>query len=326
MSDPVETVPPERRLKLPLRGVIPPIATPLRESGDLDAAALKRLVERVVTGGVHGLFLLGTTGEFCSLSAETLRAVIDEGCAAAAERVPVIVNVSGTALEESVKLARHAARAGAAAVAICPPFYYPITQDDLARYTNKFSQRVDLPVFLYNIPQNATFEFEVETVYRLAETPNVIGLKNSNGNLDYLAAVYRVKAHHPTFSLLVGNEEIMMSAIDRGADGGVCGGANLFPRLYVRLYQALVEGRRSEAHQLQESIVKVAEAIYTVGPAGASYLRGLKGALAELGVCGASLAEPLEAFDQDEQRELRARLTALNVNEFCKEDACGGLF
>jgi 4-hydroxy-tetrahydrodipicolinate synthase len=316
MNDPAETVRVQGRLERgrlerPLRGIIPPVVTPLTEAGDLDKAALSQLVERVVAGGVHGLFLLGTTGEFCSLGSETLRSVIDEGCAATAGRVPVIVNVSDTSLEESVKLARYAARAGAAAVAICPPFYYPVTQDDLARYAEKFSQRVELPVFLYNIPQNASLEFAMETVHRLSETPNVIGLKNSNGNLDYVAAANRVKAHRPSFSLLVGNEEIMMSAIDTGADGSVCGGANLFPRLYVKLYQALIDGRRSEAGRLQESIVRITETIYTVGPASTSYLRGLKGALAELGVCSASLAEPLQAFDRGEQEELRARLLRL---------------
>ena len=82
-----------------------------------------------------------------------------------------------------------------------------------------------LPLRFALIPQNAHIEFAAETVYRLADLPNIVGMKNSNGDLDYLAAVSRVKAHHPLFSLLIGNEEIMMSAMDAGADGSVCGGA-----------------------------------------------------------------------------------------------------
>jgi 4-hydroxy-tetrahydrodipicolinate synthase len=302
---------PASTLPKPLRGIIPPLATPLTDQGAVDRPGLKSLVNYVLAGGVHGLFLLGSTGEFCSLSVEMRKAVIDEGCASVAGRVPVIVNVSNTSFEESVQLAQCAAQAGAVAVAICPPYYYSVTQRDLARYVSKFAARAELPVFLYNIPQNAHLEFAAETVYRLADLPNIVGMKNSNGDLGYLAAVNRVKAHRPLFSLLVGTEEIMMSSLDIGADGSVCGGANLFPRLYVKLYEAVTEGRRSQAEALQALVVKISEAIYTVGPAPTAYLRGLKSALAQLGVCGNALAEPLDGFHQEEQEEFCSRLRHL---------------
>ncbi len=301
----------ETKFPTPLRGIIPPLVTPLTDHGDLDKSGLKSVINRVLGGGVQGLFLLGSTGEFCSLNSETCKAVIDEGCASVAGRVPVIINVSNTSLDESVRLAQYAARAGAVAVAICPPYYYSVTQDDLVRYVSKFTARAELPVFLYNIPQHAHVEFTVETVYRLADLPNIVGMKNSNGDLDYLAAINRVKSRHPLFSLLVGTEEIMMASLDAGADGSVCGGANLFPRLYVRLYEAVTEGRRPQAEALQALIVRVAAAIYTVGPAPTAYLRGVKSALAQLGVCGSALAEPLGDFDQEEQEELCSRLKRL---------------
>ena len=214
------------KLPLPLRGIVPPLVTPLTETGKFDARSFSTLIERVIEGGVHGLFLLGTTGEFCSLSTETRKQVVSEGCRAAAKRVPVVVNVSDTSFEESLKLARHAAGAGATAVAICPPYYFSVTQEDLLRYTQKFAEASDLPVFLYNIPQNAHVEFEADTVRRLADVPNVAGLKNSNGSVEYTSQVSQVKARRPEFSLLVGTEEIMMTAMEAGADGSVCGGAN----------------------------------------------------------------------------------------------------
>jgi 4-hydroxy-tetrahydrodipicolinate synthase len=123
--------------------------------------------------------------------------------------------------------------------------------------------------------------------------------------------VVRVKADHPAFSLLVGTEETMMSAMEVGADGGVCGGANMFPSLYVELYNHVVEGRREEAQHVQNLIMRVAQAVYTIGPASTGYLRGLKGAVAYLGVCGGSLAEPLQSLNEEEQRELRSRLIEL---------------
>jgi 4-hydroxy-tetrahydrodipicolinate synthase len=294
-----------------LCGIIPPLITPLTDTGNLDLPALARLIDRVIAAGAHGLFLLGSTGEFCSLSRQTRETVVREGCETASGQVPVIVNVSDTSLDESLQLARKAATSGAAAVAICPPYYYAITQADLQRYAINFADRASLPVFLYNIPQNAGVEFEVETVRRLADHPNIIGLKNSNGRLDYAADVVRVKADHPSFSLLVGTEETMMSAMEVGADGGVCGGANMFPSLYVELYNHVVEGRREEAQHVQNLIVRVAQAVYTIGPASTGYLRGLKGAVAYLGVCGDSLAEPLQSLNEEEQRELRSRLIEL---------------
>jgi 4-hydroxy-tetrahydrodipicolinate synthase len=294
-----------------LCGIIPPLVTPLTETGNLDSPAFAGLIERVIAAGAHGLFLLGSTGEFCSLSSRMRETVVRAGCETASGRVPVVVNVSDTSLDESLHLARKAASSGAVAVAICPPYYYAITQADLQRYAMKFADRAGLPVFLYNIPQNAGVEFEVETVRRLADHPNIVGLKNSNGRLDYAAGVSRVKTAHPSFSLLVGTEETMMSAMELGADGGVCGGANMFPSLYVELYKCMVEGRREEAEHVQKLIVRVAEAVYTVGSASTGYLRGLKGALAYLGVCSDSLAEPLESLNEEEQRELRSRLVEL---------------
>ena len=260
---------------------------------------------------MDALFLLGTTAEFCSISHETRRQVITEGCDAAGGRIPVVVNVSDTSLEESLRLATVAAKEGAAGVAICPPYYYAISQDDLLRYTRRFVGSVDLPVFLYNIPQNAHMEFAVETVRRLAELPDVVGLKNSSGSIHYVAEVGRVKAQRPEFSVLVGTEEIMVSAMEAGADGSVCGGANLFPSLYVKLFASIQNKQQPEMKRLQDLVVRVAGQIYTVGSAPGSYLRGLKAAMAALGVCGETLAEPLYVFNEEERGELRSRLNRL---------------
>lgn len=299
------------RLQLPLRGIVPPLVTPLTETGKFDGACYSALIDRVIRGAVHGLFLLGSTGEFCSLRAEVRRDVVTEGCRAAGGRVPVVVNVSDTSLEESLKLAAHSAKTGAAAVAICPPYYFAVTQNDLARYAKKFSDASELPVFLYNIPQNAHTEFEVDTVKRLAEVPNLVGIKNSNGSVDYIARLNQIKAQRPEFSLLVGTEELMLESIEAGADGSVCGGANMFPSLYVNLFAATEAGHQPRARDLQDLIVRVSQAVYTVGAPGTSYLRGLKCALAQLGVCGETLAEPLSAFDAEEKRELASRLNRL---------------
>ena len=298
-------------LPAPLRGIVPPIVTPLTADGQFDGPSFVRLVERITEAGVHGLFLLGTTGEFASLTTDTRKQIVLEGCRAAAPRIPVIVNASDTSLEMSLQLTSAAAEAGAAAVAICPPYYFSLTQEDLFRYARRFAQASDLPVFLYNIPQNAHLEFEVSTVRRLAELPNIVGLKNSNANLEYVSGIASIKAQRPAFSLLVGNEELMLPAMSAGADGSVCGGANMFPSLFVGLFDAIQSGSQAQAQSLQDLVVRIANQLYTVGSPKTSYLRGMKAALAALGVCGDMLAEPLHVFDPDEREELDSRLGRL---------------
>jgi dihydrodipicolinate synthase/N-acetylneuraminate lyase len=300
-----------------LRGIIAPLVTPLRNWQTMDLPSLERLVEHVLAGKVHGLFVLGSTGEALSLSIDLRCALVQALSEAVAARVPIIVNVSDTAFAHSLRLAHEAAKCGAIAVAISPPCYFQLDQRQLSAYVAHFAERSPLPVFLYNIPQFAHTAFAEKTVCELAELPNVIGLKNSNGNLDYLRAVQAGLRQRADFSVVVGNEETLLPALIVGADGGVCGGANMFPKLFVELFEAATNGRVSETEQLQQTVVRVAKAVYAVGAPETSYLRGLKRALSLLGFIQDVLAEPLQNFDRAEQAELDSRFARVleSMNE-----------
>ena len=299
-----------KHLPKPLTGIVPPLITPLADSDTLDRPGFERLISHLITGGVHGLFILGSTGESPSLDARLRRSIIDQGCAIAAGRAPVLVGVSDTSLGESIALAKHAAEAGASAVVLCPPYYFPLDQRDLLRYFQRFADAVRLPVFIYNIPKFARTTISVEVVEGLLAIPNVAGLKDSSGDLDYLRRVRDVTAHRPDFSLFVGIEEIMVDAVQAGANGAVCGGANLFPELHVRLFEAARDHRHAEAQALQDLVLRISNAVYSVGSETSSYLRGLKTALSYLNICGDGLAEPLLAFSSDEKAQLRSRMDA----------------
>lgn len=294
-----------------LQGIITPLVTPLSNSGELDNRGVERLVEHVVSGGVHGLFVLGSTGEGPSLSIDVRRELIRRVTRTAGDRVPVLVNVSDTALTHCLQLSQDAALTGASAVVISPPCYFPLDQQQLFEYTKKFCDDSPLPVFLYNVPQYAHNRFEPETVRELSYLPNVIGIKNSDGSLQYLETVRNGVAHRSDFTLLVGNEEILLSALRAGADGGVCGGANMFPRLFVQLCDVTKNGSHVEAETIQDLIVRVSKAVYTVGPPETSYLRGLKHALSFLTLIDGRLAEPLQQFDAAQCAELDERLKIL---------------
>lgn len=294
-----------------LQGIITPLVTPLKNSGELDSGGLERIVEHVVSGGVHGLFVLGSTGEGPSLSVDVRRDVIRAVTRTTGNRVPVLVNVSDTALAHCMQLSEEAAQVDASGLAISPPCYYPLDQRQLFEYTRKFCESSPLPVFLYNVPQYAHNRFEPETVRDLAYLPNVIGIKNSDGSLQYLETVRNGVSHRSDFTLLVGNEEILLPALRAGADGGVCGGANMFPRLFVQLFDAAKNGSHVEAEVTQDLIVRVSKAVYTVGSRETSYLRGLKQALSSLTLIDGHLAEPLQQFDAAQRTEIEERLNSL---------------
>jgi 4-hydroxy-tetrahydrodipicolinate synthase len=292
----------------PLRGIIPPIVTPLLDAETLDVPGLHSLIERLIAGRVHGIFALGSTGEAPSLSLDVRREIIKQSCSAVAGRVPVLINVSENSFVHCLLLTEYSAKAGASAVVWSPPCYFPVPQEDVERNAAALSERAPLPVFLYNVPQYAHNEISPATAGRLSHLANIIGLKNSNGSLDYLAEVKKAVAHRPEFSILVGNEETLYPALCAGADGGVCGGANMFPDLYVRLFEAWSQGLRAEAEALHKLVVHLASAVYSIGAAQTSYLRGLKCALSLLHGMHDVLAEPLKCFSAEERDELKARL------------------
>jgi dihydrodipicolinate synthase/N-acetylneuraminate lyase len=288
----------------PLRGLITPLATPLalsdRAEPSLDVPALERLLDHVINGGVTGIFLLGSTGEFSSLGREMRQEIIRRACAYVNRGVPVLAAITDTSIAETLRLADTAAEAGADAVVLAAPYYFEHSQDDLLRYVEQITKRLSLPLFLYNIPHLTKTSFEPETVRRAADLPGVIGLKDSTGDLKYLDKTIELLRDRPKFSILIGPEEMLLEAMKRGANGGVCGGSNLNPKLFVDLYNAIVRGDMKDAERLQETVQRMATALYHTGFPGSSYLRGIKAALALAGLCRPEPAPPYAPFSDAE--------------------------
>ncbi|HVO99741.1 MAG TPA: dihydrodipicolinate synthase family protein [Bryobacteraceae bacterium] len=298
-------------MQLPLRGIVTPLVTPLATSNhaepSLDSLALERLVEHVIGGGVSGIFLLGTTGEFSSLGRELRQEIVRRTCTQVNRRIPVLVNIADTAISETFRLAETAEEAGADALVLTPPFYFQNSQEDLFRYIEKVAARVSRPLFLYNIPHLTKNSFEPETVRRASELPGVVGLKDSTHDPNYLERVLELLRDRPGFSILIGPEEMLLDSMKRGAIGGVCGGSNLFPKLFVDLYNAIVAGNTAHAAELQEKVNRMGNLLYRVGFPGSAYLRGIKAALSLAGLCHAEPAPPFMPFFDDEFVQLEQR-------------------
>ncbi len=303
------------------RGIIVPMVTPLVEADRLDVAGLERLVDRLLTGGVHGLFLLGTCGEGPSLAGEVRRELVERVCRQARGRAAVLVAVTSAAAGESLALARHAADVGADAVVLAPPFYFPITQQELAGAVERLAAASPLPVMLYNTPGIAKVAFELDTLRRLAEHPRIVGLKDSSGDMEYFAQVRQLSRSRDDWRLLVGPEHLLPETIELGGDGGVNGGANVWPELFVQLFDAASAGFDDELAALRSNAALFGH-IYTVGRFdAASVVKGLKAALAHLGVCSGALNPPLEPLSASEVAEVGRILDSLGLNRAARHAA-----
>ena len=300
-------------MRQPLTGIIPPMITPLRSRDELDAAGLERLVEHIVAGGVSGLFLLGTTGEGPGLSYRLRRELIERVCKQVKRRVQVLVGITDTSFVESVCVARSAAESGADAVVAAPPYYLPEAQPELQEYLDHLVSELSLPLYLYNMPALTKVQFELETVRRAVDEPRIIGLKDSSGDLNYFKGAAEVVRKRPDWSLLIGPEEKLLESLQLGGNGGVNGGANLFPKLYVKLVEAYHAGNLSRAKELQEAVKQVGASLYRIGKYSSSLIKGVKCAACCLGLCDDFMAEPFHRFRTAEAELVRARLKEIEA-------------
>jgi 4-hydroxy-tetrahydrodipicolinate synthase len=297
--------------KQELRGIIPPMVTPLLENGELDVEGVGNLVEHLIKGGVSGIFILGTTGETQHLSFKTRKELIKKTCEFTAGRAPVLVGITDTSLCESLDLAALSADCKAFAAVAAPPYYYALGQPELIEYYEALADRSALPLYLYNMPSHTKVMIEPETVLTLSGHGRILGLKDSSANSVYFHKLLYLIRSRPDFGLFVGPEEMMASVVLMGAHGGITGGANLYPNLFVNLYHAALNRNMEQVAALQEKIMAVGNELYSIGRFGSSYIKGLKTALALKGICGSSLAIPFNRFREPEQGRVKQALAHL---------------
>src|ERR1700733_6229622 len=221
------------------------MVTPVDQDLNLDEEGLERLVEHLIAGGVHGIFILGTTGEAPNLPYDVRFAVIEQTCKLAGTRVPVIVGITDTSHKDAIRMAAKSYECGALAVVAAPPYYFQVSQADLLDYFKRLALESPLPLFLYNAPLNTHHWIEVETAIQLAAETNVAGVKDRSD-----------------FTLLVGPDELLAEAVLMGGHGGMAGGSNVWPRLFVALYEAALAGDLNRVVALQQRAGQFDTTIY----------------------------------------------------------------
>lgn len=293
-------------------GIIPPLVTPLRARDELDTEGLERLIEHVLAGGVNGIFILGTTGEGPSLGYRLRRELIQATCRLVNGRVPVLVGITDSAFVESLNMARCAAESGASALVLAPPYYFPEGQPELVDYLHRLVPELPLPLFLYNMPMMTKVCYAVETVREAMDIPGITGIKDSSGDLEYFARICRLAGERrPEWSVLIGPELLLPQAIRLGGHGGVCGGANLFPRLFVGIYDAAMAGDQDRLSELVAR-AEILSRAYRIGKHASSAIKGIKCALSLHGICSDFMAEPFHRFHEPEREQVRACLECID--------------
>ncbi len=295
-----------------LKGIVPPVITPLTRDGRIDCRGLKKLLEHILAGGVRGLFILGTTGEGPVLGYELQKKMIGETCAIVGGRIPILAGISAAAMNDSVKLAEIARENGAFGAVAAPPYYFSLGEPELIDYYESLVRKIPLPLFLYNMPAMTKVCLKPSTVIRLAGVPGIIGYKDSSGSMPDLHEVLLALRGRDDFSIFVGPEELLGEAVLFGADGGVSGGANLNPRLFVSMYEAAARGDIPEMRRLQEQIYRQRK-LYFIGHYPSSIVKGIKCALSLRNICSEYLAEPFHFFEEKERNEVRKVLETLPI-------------
>jgi len=280
-------------------GIIVPMVTPLLDDETIDTVSLTRIVNHLIEGGVHGIFLFGTTGEGTSLSYQMKHELIERTCETVHNRIPVLVCISDSSLSESISLARFSEKNNVAAVVATPPFYFGLNQQELIFYYQKLADNLPLPLFMYNIPAQTKVMIEASTVQTLALHPNIIGIKDSSGNTPYFHTLLHLLQDQPSFSVFAGPDEMLSTAILMGANGGVNSGSNLYPKLFVELYHAAVNGDVGRVIALHKKVMHLSASVYRLGDTGTSFLKGLKAAMSVAGLCNDFLLSPLMPLARD---------------------------
>ncbi|MBQ9399406.1 MAG: dihydrodipicolinate synthase family protein [Bacteroidales bacterium] len=280
-----------------IKGIIPPVITPLLDNEHIDYEGAARLLDRMIEGGVSALFLLGTTGESQSIAMHLRFEFVEFAAKHIAGRVPLLVAITETSMEDSLAMAAHAKKCGAVAVVSAPPYYFPGNQQELIGWYKTLADACPLPIFLYNMPSKVKSFLEVPTVVELSKHPNIIGLKDSSANLDYFREILKIFAGSD-FACYMGPEELTGEMVMLGADGGVNGGANLYPEIFVEMYRAAASGDRSVFDAVQKRVMYLSDNLYHLDPTSdASFLRGVKTALEVKGICSGYVAWPYREYE-----------------------------
>ncbi|XME03056.1 4-hydroxy-tetrahydrodipicolinate synthase [Lachnospiraceae bacterium C1.1] len=237
-------------MKFVPKGIIPPIITPLDNEGNVNYDVLRQMVNHLIDQGVHGLFPLGTTGEFYAFDDETYRKILETVVEETKGRVPVYGGASAIATRDVIRLCKICEEVGVDAVSVLTPMFVSQTQQELYKHYETIAKNTTLPIILYNNKPKTNVTIEPATVARLADIDNIVAVKDSTGDMTNTAEYIRL-TRDKEFSVLMGRDTLIYAALCYGATGAIASCANVAPRITADIYDRYVSGDLKGALEAQ---------------------------------------------------------------------------
>jgi len=285
-------------------GIIPALVTPLKDDESIDEAGLRAVVNHVIEGGVHAVFAVGSQGEFYALSKEekkqVLQIVIDE----VNGRVPVYAGTGALTTKEVIDLTKMAADMGAAAASVLTPFFIMPSQDELIWHYEAVANAVDIPILLYGNPRRTNVDLETATVVKLAQVDNIVGIKDSSGNLG-LTADY-IDNVPEDFSVIAGNDALIYATLLMGGKAAIAATSNVVPKLVVSIYENIQSGDLKAARAAQAALASLRKA-FTLS----TFPVVVKEAMEVIGVCGGRAKSPVRRMPAEARKKLEGIIETL---------------
>lgn len=294
-------------MKKPLfEGIIVPIITPFDKHEAIDELGFKHNIEFLISEGVHGVVVCGSSGEFYKMTTEERKKVLELAIEQAAGRVPIYAGTGANSTREALILTNHAKQTGADGALILPPNFMPPNTEEIIEYYHTIIQEVDLPVCLYNLPDRTQVNLSPTLVDRLSKLNHIVAIKESTNNIVQMSETIRLTGNH--LKVLIGHDLLILPAICMGASGVISPSPNVFGRLTVELYNLAKQGRIEEAQKLQYKLYAF-RATYSMG----TFPLVIKEAMNIVGMCGGYPRRPTLPMSQDSLDHLRQVMRNLDV-------------
>ncbi len=290
-----------------VHGIIPAMVTPFNKDESLDLDALRKLTRHLIAGGVHGLFPTGSQGEFYALTPGERQRIWATVVEETAARVPVYAGTGAITTAEVICLSRLAEQAGVSAVSVITPYFVSPTQEELYRHYMAIADATPLPVLLYSNPgRTGGLNLSPALVTRLAQHPNIVGIKDSSGDLSLTMAY--LAATDDDFAVLLGRDTLILAGLIHGAKGSITATANAAPGLVVAIYNLFVAGKLEEALEAQRRLAPLRDA-FSLG----TFPVVVKEALDLIGIPVGPTRGPVGALAPEQRDRLRQVLAALST-------------
>lgn len=288
------------------KGIIPAMVTPFDKNDQINEVVLRRLINYLIDGGVHGLFPIGSQGEFYALTKEEKKRITEIVVDEVNKRVPVYIGTGAITTKEAVSLTKMAQKIGADAVSVITPCFISPSEIELYEHYTIIAKSTNLPILLYNNPGRTGINLSADLVKKLSSIENIVGIKDSSGDLTL--TVEYIRNTDSDFSVIAGRDTLIYGTLAYGGKGAIAATANVVPKLVVEIYEAFIKGdlERAKKTQLRLAPLRIA---FGLG----SFPVVIKDALNLIGINVGLAREPIKSLPQAKKEELKRVLQQLNL-------------